>query len=82
MKIGDLISPAVDENFDFVYLWETSNFSGDVWDPARYYKFTSLEYGIILCIEGEGKSKEVQIYTSSGCTGWALYDKVILVQCR
>lgn len=82
MKEGDLVTPVIDEVLDFVYLWETSNFSGLVWNPSHYYRFTSHEFGIILCIAGEGKSKEVQILTSGGCTGWALYDKVRVIQCK
>lgn len=80
MKVGDLVAPAIDENLDFVYLWETSNFSGLTWNPARYYKFKFCEFGIILCIAGEDKSKEVHVVTSSGCVGWALYDKIKIVK--
>ena len=82
MNLGDLVTPIIDEVLDFVYLWETSNFSGVTWNPSHYYRFTSKEYGIILCVAGEGRSKEVQVCTSGGYGGWALYDKVRVVQCR
>lgn len=81
MKRGDLVVAVLDDNLDFVYLWETSNISGDVWNPSHYYKFNQGEYGIILCVAGENKSKEVQVLTTGGYIGWAMYDKIKVVRC-
>ena len=76
MRVGDLIQPVIDDVLDFVYLWDTSNFSGLTWNPAYCHIFTFKELGIVLYIVGEDISKEVHILTS---TGWAHYDKVKVV---
>lgn len=81
MKTGDLVRAVSDKELDFVYLWETSNLSLEPWNPTLYYKFTKNDLGVILCISGEDDTKEVQILTSTGFVGWALYNKVVLIQC-